>query len=183
MKEPFKGWLGLLDTKAHVAMAYSCDGKEGILPNSALHSCSWSLQTDSTSLDPSLNIFFHITELYPFSCALERSYASTSREIDVPAAGSALNGPSTSGSCSTSPWPSEIWAGWSIPRRRVVGSLEPVTTTPSSCKHILLGGWKADASALPSSFLHQSGRINLCTQVWKDKSMFLPSPTIFHLLP
>lgn len=58
MKEPFKGWLGLLDTKAHVAMAYSCDRKEGILPNSALHSCSWSLQTDSTSLDPSLNIFF-----------------------------------------------------------------------------------------------------------------------------
>lgn len=55
----FKRRLAVLDTKPQVVLGDSHDRKEGIVPNSVLRFHSWYLQTDSTSLDPSLNIFSH----------------------------------------------------------------------------------------------------------------------------
>lgn len=172
MEKPLEGCFDLLDAKAQVVMADSHDRKESIMPNSH----SWPLQTDSTSLDPFQNIFFHITELHPSSRALEtRSYASSSLGIDAPGAGSTLGGPSTAGSCSPSPSP--LWAGQGdlITPKWGCGKLL-TCATPSSCKHILFGGHKAEASGFPSSSLHQAN----CTQLWKDKSLCsFPLPPLF----
>lgn len=46
---------------------------------------------DNTSLDPSLNIFFPITELYPFSRALKEVMLPPAGKLVCWAAGSALS--------------------------------------------------------------------------------------------
>lgn len=172
MEKPLEGCFDLLDTKAQVVMADSHDRKEGIMPNSH----SWPLQTDSTSLDPFQNIFFtslsftHPHVLWKQEVMLPAVWALMRQELGVPWVGPALVG-------SCSPFPSPLWAGQGdlIPPKWGCGKLL-TCAAPSSCKHVLFGGHKAEASGFPSSSLHQAS----CTQLWKDKSLCsFPLPPLF----
>lgn len=68
MEEPFEGRLAVLDTKAQVVMADWWQKGRNRAQLAGLCSRSWSLQTDSTSLDPSLNIFSHHWALLILMC-------------------------------------------------------------------------------------------------------------------